>query len=103
MASALADRLKRTTHEAGLPRNLEDRIPLLGDEPVVGVRLAPIDRYQPRRTRNRAAQPARETGDAVAAIHRLTGQLAPEPRRPAQDQNLHDPHSIRTRFGDSPL
>jgi hypothetical protein len=56
---ALPDRLKCFAYEAGLPRNLEDSIPLSGEEAVVGVRIAPIDRYERRRVRNGAAQPAR--------------------------------------------
>jgi hypothetical protein len=64
----------------GLSRNLEARIPLSGEETVVGVRIAPIDRYQPCRIRDRAAHRAGETGDAAAAIDGLAGQLA----RPSQ-------------------
>ena len=61
----------------------------------IRARLAPVSRDQRGALRDGATDSTRQATDGMSAIDRLPGQLAPKPRRPTKNQDLHQPNSIK--------
>ena len=57
--------------------------------PVVGTRRGAVGDHQRRAVRDRSALAPRQAGHGVPGGDRLPGQLAPEPGRAAEDQDVH--------------
>ena len=90
MRGPLAQGRQGTADEAGLPGDLYHRVPVVVAHLVVGALLTPVRRDQDRARRNLAAFAPGQAGHRMAAVDRLPGHLAAQPRRAAENEYIHD-------------
>lgn len=88
---------ERPTHHPGLPRDLDDRVPIAVDERVVGTGRDAVCGDQRRSGGDRTAGAAREARHRVAVVAGLPSDLAAKPCGPAEHENLHPLISPRHR------
>ena len=75
--------------KAGLPRDLDYRVPVAAAHPVVGPVLAPVRGHQDRSVGDRAAFAPSQAGYRVPAVYRLPGHLTPQPCGTSEYEYVH--------------
>ena len=95
VASAWRQGLQRRADEARLPRDLHDRVPVAVRDGVVRGGRRAVGAHERRSRRGGAAVAAREARHGVPAGERFARDLPPEPRRPAEHQQLHRVPSLQ--------
>jgi hypothetical protein len=79
---------------SGLPRHIEDVVPILAHQPGIGFRPLAISYDEARSRRNRTRLAAGQAGDRRTAGQSVTGHLRPEPSRATENQDI--PHCTPT-------
>jgi drug/metabolite transporter, DME family len=83
------ERGQRPADEAGLPRHLHHRVPVPAAYLVIRVFPAPVGGDERRAVGDLAALAPGQAGHRVPASDRLPGNLASQPCRATQNENLH--------------